>query len=92
MELAPSVVDRHRCHMVAMFGVFVVEDHSKLPRLYWLHVPKLHKLPYKSHFIANSSSCTTTELSILLTSCLTAIINHVIKYCAKRFMKEMVKN
>ena len=32
-------------------------------------------------FIANSSSRTTTELSILLTSCLTAIINHAIKYC-----------
>ena len=32
-------------------------------------------------FIANSSACTTTELSILLTSCLTAIKNHVIKYC-----------
>ena len=27
------------------------------------------------------SACTTTELSILLTSCLTAIENHVIKYC-----------
>ena len=37
--------------------------------------------PYKSHFIANSSACTTTELSILLTSCLTAIKNHVFKYC-----------
>ena len=35
----------------------------------------------KSRFIANSSACTTTELSILLTSCLTAIKNHVIKYC-----------
>ena len=30
---------------------------------------------------ANSNACTTTELSILLTSCLTAIKNHVIKYC-----------
>ena len=30
-----------------------------------------------------SSACTTTELSILLTSCLTAIKNHVIKYCTK---------
>ena len=39
------------------------------------------KRPYKSRFIANSSACTTTELSILLTSCLTAIKNHVIKYC-----------
>ena len=32
-------------------------------------------------FIANSGACTATELSILLTSCLTAIKNHVIKYC-----------
>ena len=52
---------------------------SKLPTLHWL--PKLIKRPYKSRFIAYSSACTTTELSILLTSCLTAIKNHVIKYC-----------
>ena len=65
--------------MAAKFGLFVDEDHSKLPTLYWL--PKLLKRPYKSRFIANSSACTTTELSILLTSCLTAIKNHVIKYC-----------
>ena len=32
-------------------------------------------------FIANSSAGTATELSILLTSCLTAIKNNVIKYC-----------
>ena len=74
-----SVVDRHRCHMAAKFGVIVDEDHSKLPTLYWL--PKLHKRPYKSRFIAKSSPCTTTELSILLASCLTAIKNYVIKYC-----------
>ena len=67
-----SIVDRHRCHMAAKLGVFVDEDKSKLPTIYWL--PKLHKRrPYKSRFIANFSSCTTTELSILLTSCLTAI-------------------
>ena len=65
--------------MAAKFRVFVDEYHSKLPTLYWL--PKLHKLPYKSRFIANSSSCTTIELYILLTSCLTAIKNHVIIYC-----------
>ena len=65
--------------MAVKFGLFVDEDHSKLPTLYWL--PKLHKRPYKSRFIANSSACTTTELSILLTSCLTAIKIHVIKYC-----------
>ena len=69
----------HRCHMAAKFGLFIDEDHSKLPTLYWL--PKLHKRSYKLRFIANSSACTTTELSILFTSCLTAIKNHVIKYC-----------
>ena len=67
--------------MAAKFGLFVDEDHSKLPTLYWLGLPKLHKRPYKSCFIANSSACTTTELSSLLTSCLTANKNHVIKYC-----------
>ena len=55
--------------------MFVDEDHKKLPTLYWLS--KLHKRPYKSRFIANSYPCTTTELSILLTSCLTGIKNHV---------------
>ena len=65
--------------MVAKFGLFVDEDHSKLPTLYWL--PKLHERPYKLRFIANSKACTTTELSILLTSCLNAIKNHVIKHC-----------
>ena len=69
--------------MAAKFGLFVDEDHSRLPTLYWL--PKLHKRPYKSRFIANSSTCTTTELSILLTSCLTAIKNHVIKYCTTAY-------
>ena len=48
------------------------ENNHFLVRLY-----KLHKRPYKSRFIANSSACTTTELS----SCLTAIKNHVIRYC-----------
>ena len=47
----------------------------------WL--PKLHRRPYKAQFIANSSSCTTTELSKLLTSCLTAVKNHVIRSCEK---------
>ena len=65
--------------MAVTFELFVDKDHSKLPTLYWL--PKLHKRPYKSRFIANSSACTTTELSIILTSCLTAIKNHGIKYC-----------
>ena len=63
--------------------VYVDEDHSKHHTLYWL--PKLHKRPYKSRFIANFSPYTTTELSIILASCLTAIKNHVIKDCETVF-------
>ena len=59
-----SIIERHRCHMAAKFGVFVDEAQSKLPTIYWL--PKLLKRSYKSRFFfANSSSCTTTELTIL---------------------------
>ena len=30
-----SVVDRHRFHISTKLGVFVDEDHSKLPTLNW---------------------------------------------------------
>ena len=57
----------------------------------FINSPKLHKQPYKSRFIANSSSCATTELTFLLTSCLIAIKNHAIKYC-KTVYKRNGKN
>ena len=64
--------------LFCLFVFFVDENHDKLPTS-----PKLHTIPYKSNFIANSSLCTTTELSTLLTSCLTMIKNYVIKYGGK---------
>ena len=75
------IVDGHGCHTALHFGVKAKENQDKVPTLYWL--PKLHKTPYKARFIANSSSCTTTELSKLLTSCLTAVKKQVIKYFEK---------
>ena len=74
-----SVVNAHLNDLPVKFSVCVNEGQDKLPTMYWL--PKLHKRPYRARFIANSSSCTTTELSKLLTSCLTAIKSHVTRYC-----------
>ena len=71
----------HCNHLVLKFSVCVKEPQDRYPTMYWL--PKLHKRPYKTRFVANSSSCTTTELSKLLTSCLTAVEIHVIRYCEK---------
>ena len=45
---------------------------------------------YKARFIANSSSCTTTELSKLLTSCLTTVKN-MLSSTVKRYMRDPVK-
>ena len=75
-EEEKSVVNGHYNHLALKFSVCVKERQDRLPTMYWL--PKLHKTPYKARFIANSCSCTTTELSKLLTSCLTAVKNHVI--------------
>ena len=74
-----SVVYIHSNERPNKFSVDVKERQDRLPTMYWL--PKLHKRPYKARFIANSSSCTNTELSKLLTSCLTANKAKVIKYC-----------
>ena len=74
-------------HNATRFAVSVNEDQERLPTFYWL--PKLHKKPYKARFIANSSSCTTTELSKLLTSCLTTIKNTL--NIVKQSMKGPVK-
>ena len=48
------------------------------------------KKTYKARFIANSSSCTTTEISKLLTSCLTAFKN-MLSSTVKRYMRAPVK-
>ena len=83
------IVDGHGCHTAIQFGVKAKENQDKVPTLYWL--PKLHKKTYKARFIANSSSCTTTELSKLLTSCLTAVKN-MLSNIVKRYMKRSGKN
>ena len=63
-------------------------DKLDLPTFYWL--PKLHKHPYKSGFISNSSNCSTTILSNHITSALTAVKDHVIKYSETAFSNSNV--
>ena len=61
---------------------------NKLPTFYWL--PDLHKRPYKSCFISNSSHSSTTILSKHITFALTAVNEHVIKYCETAFSNSNV--
>ena len=63
-------------------------DKTDLPTFYWL--PKLHKNPYKSRFISNSSHCSTTILSKHITSALTAVKDHAIRYSETAFSNSNV--
>ena len=81
-----SIVDNHYYHITTKFAVGIKEIQEKLPTLCCL--PKHLERPYKERFIANSSSCTTTELSNLLTPCLTAVKNHLIKCCETIYERE----
>ena len=73
-----SIVDEH----IKYFNdhhIHVPSQCKCLPQFYWL--PKLHKQPYGTRFIAASHKCTTKPLSKLLTSCLKLITKHYKQYC-----------
>ena len=63
-------------------------DKLDLPTFYWL--PRLHKNPYKSRVISNSSHCSTTILSKHITFALTAVKDHVIKNSETAFSNSYV--
>ena len=73
-----SIVKTHSIDITAKYAVSIKEKQHRLPTLYWL--TKLHIRPYTARFVTNSSSCTTTVLSKLLTSCLAAAKKHWIRY------------
>ena len=75
-------------HINTLTKIDVKIDKCELPTFYWL--PKLHKRPYKSRFISNSSHCSTTILSKHITSPLTAVKYHVIKYSETTFSNSNV--
>ena len=72
------------------FNIKLTEKERNLPQIYW--IPKLHKKPYKSRFIAGSSSCTTTKISKLITSSLKLVKNHCIRYCKTIFNRTGVNS
>ena len=83
-EDSEGIINRH----IRFFRNHRIEIPSQckcLPAFYWL--PKLHKQPYGTRFIAASHKCTTKPLSKLLTSCLKLITKHYKQYCNGIFCK-----
>ena len=75
-------------HIDTLAKINVKIDKCELRTFYWL--PKLHKNPFKSRFMSNSSNCSTTILSKHITSALTAVKDHVIKYSETAFCNSNV--
>ena len=73
-----TLVAKHVIDMKS-WNISVPPTMHELPSLYWL--PKMHKDPYGSRFIAASNKCTTKPLSGLLTSCLSIVLTHFREYC-----------
>ena len=73
-----EIIANHSSFM-SSFNIQMKEEHKELPYLYW--IPKLHKNPYKERYIAGSSSCSTTELSVHLTKILSAVKEGQQAYC-----------
>ena len=65
-------------HIDTLTKINVKIDKCELPTFYWL--PKLHKNPFKSRLISNFIHCFTAILPKHITSALTSIKDHVIKY------------
>ena len=68
------------CNLLALkFSVCVKERQDRLPTMYWL--PKLHKKRIKHDLLQTQVLVLQLNFFKLLTSCLTAVKNHVIRYC-----------
>ena len=70
-------------HIYTLIKINVKIDKRELPTFYWL--PKLHTRPYKSRLRSNSNRCSTTIFSKHITSALTAVKDHVMKYSDSAF-------
>ena len=82
-----KVISKHLKYM-ASNHITVKPEFQCLPSFYWL--PKLHKQPYGSSFIAASYRCTTKPLSKLLICCLNTIMTHFRQYCNGIYCKRGV--
>ena len=80
-----DVVTEHLKFMTN-YKIYVDHDLRYLPSFYWL--PKLHKQPYGTRFIAASTKCSTKPLSKLLTTCLSMVSRHFRQYCNGIYCKQ----
>ena len=89
-QLSPEeIINTHDTFMKSL-GIELSDDYKRLPYLCWTR--KLHKSPVKHRSIADSSKCTTKQLSRLSTKILTVIKTKLEKYCGVKTNHTGVNN
>ena len=84
-----TIVKSHN-QFITLVGLEMSEEDQNLSYLYWTH--RLHKSPYKHRFIPGSSTCTTKDLSCLLTKVLSTIKDALVRYCNTKTSRNGVNN
>ena len=74
-----EIIDEHIKFSLDHFDITVKEKDKVIPKLFW--IPKLHKTPFKSRFIAGASKCSSKELSVLVNETLKVVREYFQKYC-----------
>ena len=75
-----DIINLHNNDLSKNYNIQILDKDLNIPLLFW--IPKLHKNPIKSRFIAGASNCTTKKLSVEVTQCLITVRNHFRKYCS----------
>ena len=75
-----DILNFHENYMLQNCNIKTSDKDHSLPLIFW--IPKLHKNPYKSRFIAGATNCSTKQLSVEVTLCLITIRKHFHKYCS----------
>jgi hypothetical protein len=74
--------------VLCSFGISPKDEELDLLSLYW--IPKLHRCPFKQHYIAGSAKCFTKPLSKLLTCILSAVKTGFQSYCDTSYSRSGV--
>jgi hypothetical protein len=64
---------------MSSLNIPINEENCELYTLYW--IPKIQKNQYLNRYIPGSSTCSTKELSITMTTIVYAVIGGLLSYC-----------
>ena len=79
-----DILANHKSFMSSL-NIPINDENCELSTLYW--IPKFQKNQYLDRYIPGSSTCSTKELSIIMTKMLHAVKGGLLSYCDKVYSR-----